>query len=255
MKRKIGIRIGTLAAAWLITSASTCVSRADSSYLLVQGPFGPSSTEQTYKWQVNYPTGDLVTGQDLLDAVFGNNTQPTYIGTYTDGFGDAPYPEYEASNGSISVNYIYFANPGGYFPISFTLNGTTVLQDPTYDPSWNYYVAGGGGGEGSDFSGAPYSNDGSWTFSNDGIDARTISDGSYDGWVFGYTGFDDGEPAATIDNTSGVDAPTAGTFSNTTPTDFFSVVNVIPEPGAQALLLIAVPGVVALAFRKKKARA
>ena len=40
--------------------------RADTSHLLIQGPFGAGGTEATFKWQVNYGAGVLLNGQDLL---------------------------------------------------------------------------------------------------------------------------------------------------------------------------------------------
>jgi hypothetical protein len=235
MKRQIGI----IMAAWLITSAFL---RADTSYLLIQGDFGDGgSTEESFKWEVNYASGSLVTGQDLLNDVFG---QPVLTGTYTDAF-DGTYPEYQAGSGLNIVDYIYFGSVGGYFPISFTLGGTTQLQDPSYDPSWIYYVAGGGGFYGSDDNGAPYAN-GSWAISDDGVDTRTLSNGSYDGWVIG-----DPNVPAPIDDTSGDDAPTTAEFFNTDSTNFFTVLP-IPEPGES--LLVVLP-MAAVAFWKRKGRA
>jgi hypothetical protein len=238
MKRQIGI----LMAAWLTMSAFPASSRADTSYLLIQGDFGSGGVEENFKWQVNYPTGDLSTGQDLLNAVFG---QPVLIGTYTDGF-FGTYNEYQAGSGSQAVNYIEFGDSPD-FPISFTLNGTTLLQDPSYSPGWIYYVAGGAGGNGADDDGdgASYP-DGTWSFSNDGIASRTISDGSYDGWVFGNTNNPD-----TIDDSSGTAGPNSTEFPLTSPTSFLTVVTV-PEPGAPVLLGAALA---ALALWKRKARA
>ncbi|MGA3172762.1 MAG: PEP-CTERM sorting domain-containing protein [Chthoniobacteraceae bacterium] len=234
-------QFGIIVAAWLFTSAFL---RADTSFLLVQGDFGDGgSLEESFKWQVNYPTGALTTGQDLLNTVFG---QPVLTGsTYTDAF-SGTYPVYVATTGSLSVTYIYFADVGGLFPISFTLGGETILQDPTYNPSWIYDVAGGAGAYGSDLNGAPYAA-GLWQLSNDGADTRTIANQSYDAWLLGNPNTPD-----TVDDSSGDDAPTAAEFPNTNSTNFFQSITVVPEPCALLLMLLALP---ALALRKRKARA
>ena len=62
----------TLAVALFAAAAGL---RADTSYLLIQGPFGAGSTEATFKWQVNYGAGLLVNGQGLLNTVFGTPAQ------------------------------------------------------------------------------------------------------------------------------------------------------------------------------------
>ena len=232
MKRQFGI----IMAAWLLTTAFL---RADTSDLLVQGPFGISGSEQTYKWQVNYPAGSLTTGLDLLEAVFGN---PVLTGTYNDGFGSS-FPEYQFGSGSQYTDA--YLSSGGYFTISFTLNGTTVLQDPSYDPSWSYYVAGGSGAYalGGTSPGAYAS--GAWIYSSDGQGSRTIANGSYDGWVFGAA-FPD--TTATIDDTNGTAAPNSTEFANTDSTDFLTVVSV-PEPSAQWVLWAVLCG---LAFWRRR---
>lgn len=234
MKRQIGI----VMAVWLITSA--CL-HADSSYVLIQGPFGSGGSELSYKWQINYPAGDLVTGQDLLNSVFGT---PVATGSnYTDTYGT--YPEYEAGNSSQGVEYAYYPSLSEFGVLAFTLSGTTVLQDTSTNPSWNYYVAGGSG----TYNGGPYTS-GTWNFSNDGQATRQISNGSFDGWVFGDPGYTDGTPTM-IDNSSGTDAPDPSTFSETTPTNFFMLVSV-PEPGAPVLAAVALGG---LMLWKRKGRA
>lgn len=199
---------------------------ADTSYLLVQGPFGSGGSTLTYQWKVTYDHGVLVTGQDLLTAVFG----PTSLtGDYSDGFG-GNYPEYTSGDGTQGVNYITF--PGGsFFSIAFTLNSTTVMQDSFYDPGWNYYVTGGSG----PFHGGAYDNSGSWTYSDDGQSARLLSDGSYDAWVYGAT-----FPAAPVAGEN--NAPTSSNFSSAT-------LVVVPEPGSIAMLAIGGAGL--LLWRKK----
>jgi len=232
-------------AVWLAASAFPYLLRADTSSLLIQGDFGSGGTEQTYKWQVNYPAGDLTTGQDLLEAVFG---PPVQIGTYSDGYGGT-YNEYQSGSGSQAFDFIDFGG-GSYFTLSFTLNGATLLQDPSYNPGWIYYVDGGSGGYGpdADGDGAPYPDDGTWSYSNDGPATRTLSNGSYDGWVFGNTDTPDA-----IDDSSGGAAPSPSEFPETNSTTFLTVLSV-PEPGAPGLLTTAF-ALAALAFRMKKARA
>lgn len=206
---------------------------ADTSYLLIQGPFGLGGTGETFKWQVNYPTGYLLSGLDLLSALFGS---PSLDGTYTDGFGGT-YNHYAAGTTTQGAGYIDFGtNPNQLtapFMISVTLASTTVLQDPSYSPGWNYYVAGGGSNNRSG-----YANNGAWTYSNDGEMARTLADGSFDGWVFGST-----FPPATIQVQGGANTPTLQDFVGAT------VLNV-PEPGSVALLLIGAGGMLVLGKRR-----
>jgi len=195
--------------------------RADTSYLLIQGPFGSGGAEETFQWRVNYQAGLLVDGEDLLTAVFG----PTALdGSYMDEYGGT-YPYLTASSGGQAMGAIDFY--GSPFVISFTLNSTTVAQDPSYSPGWNYYVAGGG-----DNGGAGYASDGTWDYSNDGLDSRTLADGSFDAWVFGST---DNLPM--IDGQA--NAPTAADFASAT------VVNIVPEPSTTGLLVLAAVGIVA----------
>jgi len=219
-------RLITIAVAFFVTSTAL---RADTSYLLIQGPFGPSSATETFEWQVNYQTGTLQTGQDLLNAVFGS---PTANGTYTDGFNDT-YNYYTAGDNSQGVGYIDFGTTPGTltepFPISFTLNSTAVIQDPFYNPSWIYYVAGGAGA----LNGGPYSNTGTWNLSNDGSYNRTLSDGSFDGWVFGNPGDTFASPPIPADTIAGDNNnPTVADFANAT------VVNAVPEPAGAALPIL-----------------
>jgi len=199
--------------------------RADTSYLLIQGPFGAGSTTATFKWQVNYPTGALGYGQDLLNSVFGT---PTLNGIYTDGY-SSTYPYYSAGDATTGAGYIQFSF--GPLLASVTLGGVKVDMDPFYSPGFNYYVAGGSGS-----SGNPYAS-GAWTYSDDGEGTRTPANGSYDGWVFGST-----YPAAPINGAG--NTPTAANFSTAT------VINV-PEPASAALLLIGAGGLLAFAKRRR----
>lgn len=239
MKRRSLIQTAILIA--FLAASGLLAARADTSYLLIQGPFGSGSTTQTYKWQVNYTPGELSTGFDLLNAVFGT---PVLTGSYTDAYSDN-YPEYTSSKDGNSVQYYYYTSSSfsGYSPISFTLGGTYVLQDPTYDPGWGYYVAGGTG----TYSGTSYQNNGSWTFSSDGASARALANGSYDGWVFGAA-FPD--PNATIDDSNSDADPVQSEFTTTDSSAFYQIVD-IPEPGAP-LLLLAAAGLLAASSRLRK---
>ena len=237
-----------LLAALLVASSLTSVStsRADTSYMLVQGPFGSGSSVLTYKFQVNYPTGDLLTGQDLVNAVFGT---PVQTGSYTDNY-DNTYAEYTSSEGGRTATYYYVPKYSELLLLGYTINGVSPFSDVSGDPSWYLNVAGGSG----EYSGNISS--GSWSFSGDGVETRYLADGSYDGWLFGNPGYDTGDgqwdlPADEIDNTSGLDAPTMPTFSGTGATDSFTVISV-PEPATAALLAAA--GVIAAAVGARKAR-
>lgn len=200
--------------------AAVSALRADTSYLLIQGPFGAGSAVQTYQWKVLYAPGSLITGLDLLNAVLG---APVKTGTtYTDGFAGT-YDLYRAGSTAKGASYIDFSiaqNGSQLFTLSFTLNSTAVAMSSFYDPGWNYYVAGG----------AYASN--AWTYSDDGIGTRTLADGSFDGWVFGTT-FPEAPIAPTA--TAGDNNPVSGNFAAAT------VVNV-PEPGSAGMLILGVAG-------------
>jgi hypothetical protein len=198
----------------LLLAAATSIflshlSHADTSYLLIQGPFGASDAVETFEWKVLYPHGSLNTGLDLLNAVFG---QPTDTGTQYQN----TYEIFSAGNNVQGAHYIDFGSGGSsLFTISYTLGGKTVEQDGSYSPGWNYYVAGGSGTAGNYDSGA-------WTYSGDGLESRGLSDGSFDGWVYGNT-----FPADTISGGTTTFAPTAANFAGAT---------VVPEPASLAFL-------------------
>ena len=192
------------------------------SYLMIQGPFGSGGSTQTLKWQVNYNAGTLVTGYDLLKAVFGT---PVAAGTYDDAF-FTTYNYFTSGNSTQGAGFIDFGG-GSYFTESFTLGGTKVAQTTDYATGWNYYAAGGS-----------YAN-GTWAYSNDGITTRTLTDGSFDGWVYGNT-----YPSATI--TGSGTAPLASNFTSATVINLSAA----PEPGRVALCGVALA---ALALRRLRA--
>ncbi len=104
---------------------------------------------------------------------------------------------------------------------------------------WNFYLEGGDAAD-----------NGAWNLSEEGESSRLLSNGSYDGWVFGDTGSDPdytylGPPAA-VDDSSNSNSPSD--FSNNGANDFLMVIDV-PEPSALMLpgLALAV-----IALRRKK---
>lgn len=201
--------------------------RGDTSYLLIQGPFGAGDTVETYKWTINYEQGSLITGQDLLRAVFGVESRH---GDYTDAFGGT-YPYLTASSEHGGIGYIDFGS-GSRFVESVTLDGVKVAQTTDYSTGWVYYVAGGSGSN----QGGSYPS-GSWTLSEDGTVTRQIADGSFDAFVFGNT-----FPAASIQGAE--NEPNSGNFTDST------VVTVIPEPGT-AMLLLAGVGLISVLRRRR----
>jgi len=211
----------------LLVLASLARVQADTSYLLIQGPFGSGGAEQTFKWQVNYRTGQLTTGLDLLSAVFGS---PSHSGSFNDDFGGT-YDQWVAGNGTQGMSLIDFNNNNlsAPFTISFTLASKTVVMPPDYSLTWSYYVAGGGSNLGNG-----YDNAGNWTFSQDGSLARTLVDGSFDSWVFG-------DFTAAIDGAG--NTPTTSNFSGAT------VINV-PEPTGAAMLVFGAGGLAL--FRRRR---
>jgi hypothetical protein len=105
-----------------------------------------------------------------------------------------------------------------------------VTQNPSGSNGWSYYVAGGGGAFGSDDNGADYSNTGSWGFSNDGSYNRTLSNGSFDAWVFG----------------SFADAPAVDGDDNSP-----LVANFVPEPASAGLLACGGLGLLARSRKRR----
>jgi hypothetical protein len=230
MNRQPGIILAILLAA-------SAYLHADTSYLLIQGPFGSGSSEETFKFTVNYAAGSLATGQDLLNDIFGTpvpsgtSTDPTFLGQ----------PIESAGNSTMGVTYL--SSSYGLLLYSFTLNGVEVDTDDnvptgTSTLGWNYYVAGGSGSFGGD-----YADSGSWTLSGDGAGTRNLQNGTFDGWEFGNTGSDPGfTPVGSTATIDGADnAPTTA--------DFIAV----PEPSPIALLVIAALPIASLRRREPRA--
>ena len=231
MSRSMSHRNAWLGATLLgLILASALPSKAATPFsdLLIQGDFGSGGALANYEWQVNYSSGTQLTGQTLLNAVFGT---PVDQKTTYDG-----YELFKATSTQGSVSYIDFGG-GSYFMVGATLGGTTLTMDPSFSPGWNYYVAGGAGSNGSanDGTGQPYAS-GVWTYSEDGSTTRTEASGSYDAWVFGDTN----NPSPP----SGV-SPAPASFTSATVINLSAA----PEP-SRAVLLFA--GLGLLVFRRAR---
>ncbi len=206
------------------------------SYLLIQGPFGPSLALETQKWEVIYDEGTLTTGQDLLNAVFGT---PTLSGTYLDGFGYTN--NYQTSgNATQGAGYIDFGS--GLFAESFTLHGTKIAQSIFYDPSWIYWSAGGSDGGIVNYS------SGSWAYANSGPGSRLLANGSFDAFNFGTADWSATylDPGTTTPISFGttLNAPLTGSFTGA------QVINLsVPEPGR---LILSCLGGMALFWQRRR---
>lgn len=213
--------------------------RADGSFLLIQGNFGVGNTLETHLWEVVYQPGQLSTGQDLLDAVFG---VPVDTGMEKqDAFGRT-LPLYSAGTSSLGATYMYYNDFGAFILDSVTILNTTVEQvpDPISGSGWNYYLAGGTGSFiPPDYIPGSYQAD-VWTFSGDGSGTRILGDMSFDGWVFG-----EAYPnTAMIDGGDSTFAPTSENFGGAT-------VIMVPEPGGMLLVLVGLAGL-GLCRRRKQ---
>ena len=200
---------------------------ATTTYLLVEGKF-PSSAGSltTYIWEVQYSGSQLLSGQDLLNVVFGT---PIVTGAPIGG------QTYSASNGTNGALYPYSA-VYGFYPSRFTIDGLQGEETPAnYSSYWSYFSAGGG------------YNDTSGTGYNDPVA------GPYDGgaWAYGATGPSDrlleypGGSAPSFDAfTFGQGSapsilPTVSAFNGATVINL----NSVPEPGRVMLLALGVVGI------------
>jgi hypothetical protein len=215
--------------------------QAATSYLLIQGPFGANSATETHTWKVIYNNGTLLTGLDLLEAVFGT---PQPAGTYEDAFSSPAtpriYPYYTAGNVTQNAGFIDFS--GSLFTESFTLHSMKVAQTTAYDPGWNYYVAGGYGANNlGDYD------SGSWTYSSDGIGDRLLAGSStvsFDGFVYGPT-----YPAEEIVDVNSKPIFPLNQNSNFASATVINLTGTVPEPGRIMLLSV---GVFALILRRHR---
>jgi hypothetical protein len=137
--------------------------------MLVQGEFDAGQAGlETYKWKVENTGPNLLTGQDLLLAVFGN---PVLVSGNS----------YRSGNTTHGVLTSLFSGLG-YSPQQFFINGFAgqlASNDDPY-PYWNYTVAGGSGDNSGVFA------DSAWTFAeNDGAASRNLVNGSFDAWTYG----------------------------------------------------------------------
>jgi hypothetical protein len=67
MKRLFAVAVAFVLACTFIVSSAL----ADTSYFLLQGPFGGGDLTTTHKWKFVYEPGDLASGGDLLEMIFG----------------------------------------------------------------------------------------------------------------------------------------------------------------------------------------
>jgi len=190
--------------------------KAATSYLLIQGPFGTDGATETFQWAVNYQPTVLANGYDLLTAALTSD---------------------QLQSGSDEF---------GVFVNGFTLSGTSVQNGPwtggnPNDPndysgsgeSWTYYTAG--------------ASDGNWNQSWVGASSSPLSDGSFDGWVYGINAYDyDGDQIAIPTIAGDANAPVASNFSNAT------VVNAVPEPGSISMVFVGAAGMMVL-LKKRRA--
>jgi hypothetical protein len=160
---------------------------------------------ETFRWKVYDDSGNVLTGDGVLAAVFGPmaNTGTMHPDTY-----GTNRPFWYAGNASQGAGYLYFSEFDAFLIESFTVDSVTVAQDATGNPAWSYYVAGGSGLYATPgYTPGTYPV-GEWTFSNDGFATRTAGQGTFDGWVFGAAYPD---PSATIDGAE--NTPVAANFA------------------------------------------
>lgn len=131
--------------------------QADTSYLLIQGPFGTLGATETFKWEVNYTAGTLTTGYDLLTAAL---TSSEFQHSYSAGL--------------------------GYSIDSFTLQGTTVAPTADWSKYWLYYTASATAGAWS------YSNEGisSRTLADGSYNGFVYGSSTYDSETWELTSAD-----------------------------------------------------------------
>jgi len=187
-------------------------SQAAVSYFMLMGDFDESGSMQTYKWAVNYTSGTLLTGKDLMDAIFG-----------------VPVPGTGDDEGlSIASNGDFTVKTSGDYLLSFSYQGQE-LADNGFDESWWSYAA--LGSYSSTFQGETYEGDygASWESAGSGFSGRSLVDGSFDGWIFTPYDPDTFVPMFPITGT-----PTAADFSGPD-----TIVVNIPEPGKGVLLILA----------------
>jgi hypothetical protein len=217
--------------------------QTDTSYLLIQGPFGSGGSTATYKWQVKYPEGSLMTSQDLLNTVFGTPVPDgTLQGDYT--FGQVSL--YAAGNSTQGATYVYYP-PSQYFPTASLFTYAIALSSSNVSTNdnvptgvstrgWNMYVDGG-----------DVVTTGTWNYSMEGQSGRGLSNDSFDAWVYGDTGSDPGySPAGTMATVDGAaNDPVAADFADAT------VINV-PEPASLALLAAGAAALGVFALTRKR---
>lgn len=240
----------------------TATSRAAVSYLMMQGEFGGVSS--TYRWSVTYDDGALLTGRDLLTAIFGT----------TSPHPDPDLEAFVASSHGFDTEYIF----GNDFLYSVTNpQGHLLAEDGFESKGWASYSALGGYSfyaevweEVSPGVWQPvlddddnpvwalysdtYSTD--WTKSGSGFMSRSLVDGSFDALVYGFYNPTTYNPLSPLTGTPLVSeymGSALETWSGSMNGHGFTVTlhdtAAIPEPGRGLLLLLGATGVL---LRRKR---
>ncbi len=230
--KKLFSAIAALFVACAVVCSNAHAASTATSYLLIQGPFGPASSTETYKWKITYDPATVVTGQDLLNVILG---APVPTGGTVLG-----YPYLTSINGTSGAGYLNFF--GSLLVESLTIGGQKVAMTPDWSNTWHYNVAGGSGSYNADDLNPDglYAN-GAWVYSNDSSMTRLLADGSFDAWAFGI---------GDIDND--YQYFVEGAFNLPLEVYFADAIeiNAIPEPGTFAFVLIGFGGVWAVRRRK-----
>ncbi|CAN5911719.1 hypothetical protein BH11VER1_BH11VER1_14000 [soil metagenome] len=227
----------SLASLILAIVLSTNAAQGAVSYLLIQGNFDGVAGMESSRWAVTYdPSFDYdndpdtnLTGFDLLNFVLGTpslvsgSNYQTAITTWA-----ADGTTWQTNYTKFSIGYQMTTQT---ITTSSLVTPTSLTINPALNLGWNYYVAGGGG----DYSGAAY-NSSTWSVANDGMNTRTLANGSFDAWVFGTTEIygppPDYEYLSPADPVVGF-TPDSGSFTGA------MVVAAAPEPSRSILLILA----------------
>ncbi len=220
--------------------AIASIGEAATSYMMIRGPFGAAGSTETHQFRFEYTGSQVVNGLSLLSTLFGT---PVDAGTLYEG-----NPYFTANGGILGTeNSAAYVNYGTamapyLFIASLKLHNVEV-DPPPYDwgapfnPAWIYYTS-------------PNSST-AWAESWVGAAERTLTDGSFDAWVYG--GFDSAGLSVSDVNTVPPSSASFGSLTNLLYSggglSVYGVAAAVPEPGR--MLLLGVGGV-ALVFRRRR---